>query len=62
MRPSMTTLIKIVGIYALLALALGPLWNMSVSREPWLTISGLFGVSGFAFLLLGMGFFIWKIA
>lgn len=55
----MDILFKVLATYALLAIVIGPAWNIAVDKEPWLTISGLFGVSGFAIILAGFGWAVW---
>lgn len=57
----MATLIKIVAVYAFLAVTVGPFWNMNTNREPWLSISGWFAMSGFAIVLVGAAAYLWQV-
>lgn len=47
----MRALLLLIG---LVLLTIGSLWNMAVTREPWLTISGLCGVAGALIILIGL--------
>lgn len=55
---------KILATYAIVAFPLGAFWNLSVSKEPYLSISEYLGVSGFVagmvFMVCQILWLIWK--